>query len=283
VLLATAVVALAVAAALWVQERSRWRSFLTALQNEPGVVVVESGVRGGTRFVNGLRDPLARDPEVVRAEAGLGASRIETRWEPYQALDERFVRARAAALLRPPEGVTLDVADGALRASGRAPAAWIAETQRLAPFVPGIVRLDAAAAIEESLRATGSRLAGVSLRFGNGTTTVLPESEAAVREVSGLLSELAALARLDGRPLRVTVVGHTDDAGGEASNLPLSRARAEAAIARLATAGLAGIEFVAQGVGSTEPASPGLDEADRQRNRRVSFRVSETSATERQP
>jgi OOP family OmpA-OmpF porin len=67
-------------------EQRRWNASVERLSAEPGVVLLASGRRGGSYFVAGLRDPLARDPADVLAGAGFAPDAVQSRWEPYQAL-----------------------------------------------------------------------------------------------------------------------------------------------------------------------------------------------------
>src|SRR4029453_15720016 len=75
--------------------RSRWNGYLTALRDEPGIVVVSTGREGGRFVVSGLRDPLARDPAVLLAPSNLAREDVVGRWELYQALHPALVIARA--------------------------------------------------------------------------------------------------------------------------------------------------------------------------------------------
>jgi hypothetical protein len=121
-----------------VRERDRWNSYLERLDAEPGIVVVQSGRRNGKFFVTGLRDELATDPATLVEASGLSAASVESRWEPYQAVEAAFVPERARRLLRPPAGVTLSYSDGVLTATGTAPAEWVNDSQRIAPVLAGV-------------------------------------------------------------------------------------------------------------------------------------------------
>jgi OOP family OmpA-OmpF porin len=272
------VAALLVAAALvWagirVRDRARWQTYVAALRAEPGIVVVSWGSAAGGYFVEGLRDPLARDPAQLLSQAKLNPADVTYRWEPYQALTERFVLARAHRLLQPPAGVTLALRDGILRADGDPPLAWTAEARRLAPFVPGVERLDSAAHLDAARRRIAERVAGATLLFGKGTTALLPGQETTLADVGAALRELDALAEMAGESIRVEAVGHTDTDGADTANLPLSRARADRTIVMLNPQSLPHLVFAAVGVGSHQPAVAEGTESAMQRNRRVQLRV----------
>lgn len=74
--------------------------------------------------------------------------------------------------------------------------------------------------------------------------------------------------------LNVEIAGHTDSIGSAAANLKLSQQRAEAVRAYLIGRGAKPSQLRAKGYGKTEPLiSPEKTADDRERNRRVEFRV----------
>jgi OOP family OmpA-OmpF porin len=259
--------------ALWFRERARWTSYVDALQAEPGLVVVSAARSGGRYFVSGLRDPLARDPEQILRASNLSPGTVTGRWQPYQALEPRFVLARAREALRPPRGVTLDLRDGVLSVSGRAPATWIAEARRLAPLVAGVRRLDATGPLNAEIQSAVERIGKSTVLFGKGTARLAAGQDDVVRNLALEIGRLDTLAGAAGGHVRIEIVGHTDADGASDSNLPLSRARAEHMRTLLGTEAAPHIEMVATGIGSSQPAFPGVTEAEKQQNRRVSFRV----------
>lgn len=84
-----------------------------------------------------------------------------------------------------------------------------------------------------------------------------------------LLAALAEwLAADPGR--RVALVGHTDDSGGLAANIALSKKRAQAVRQALVQAqGVQGAQVTAEGVGPLAPRATNLTEDGRRKNRRV--------------
>ncbi len=81
--------------------------------------------------------------------------------------------------------------------------------------------------------------------------------------------------RESGRRAGVEVLGQTDTDGTDLENAPLSQRRAEAVLGTLQTASLDALDFAARGLGSVvvPGGAAGTTEADKERNRRVSFRV----------
>jgi outer membrane protein OmpA-like peptidoglycan-associated protein len=268
-----ALVLLALAAWLFLgwRERQRWSTYLEALRREPGIVVVSSGRRDGRFFVEGLRDPLSRDPAQLLAGTGVSADSIAAQWQPYQALAPDFVAARARDLLQPPAGVTLQFQNGVLMASGSAADRWIVESERLAPAIAGVRRFQYAG-LEPDLRIK-QQLESLALMFPKGESVLTDGQGDTIDRLARLLGELNTVSALRARRTRVELVGHADNDGSDEINSPLSVARAEAILRQLPLSHFDALEFISRGVGTAEPLAPGATETEKARNRRVSFRV----------
>ena len=115
-------------------------------------------------------------------------------------------------------------------------------------------------------------LAAALERTGRTVLTDLSFEIGSSRLAAGPIASLAALADyLRANPGRkITLVGHTDAAGGLDANLALSRARARSARARLIEAyGIPASQIEAEGVGYLMPLASNLTEEGRALNRRV--------------
>lgn len=89
---------------------------------------------------------------------------------------------------------------------------------------------------------------------------------------------------LAGNPnARVTIIGHTDNTGGDAINDPLSVNRAARTRDYLTARGVPANRIGVDGRGSHEPLVSNATEADRARNRRVEIFVAEPQATAQAP
>ncbi|MEK7832941.1 MAG: OmpA family protein, partial [Acidobacteriota bacterium] len=259
------------------RDARRWNAYLDRLKNEPGIVVAETGKEGGKRFVAGLRDPLAADPiAILQKETPIDPASVIARWEPYQALDAPFVLARAKSLLEPPTTVDLKFADGILSASGTANHDWIAETRRMARALPGVAKFDDQNLIDEDLKEPEllrQRIEQQVIRFVSGGAQIAPGQSENLRTLVADIQKLAALAPSVGRALRIELIGHTDTEGSDATNLALSRQRADKVLTMLPKQFPAN-SLTAVGVGSMQPVRAETSEADKQFNRSVSFNVS---------
>ncbi|MCX6140184.1 MAG: OmpA family protein, partial [Candidatus Kapabacteria bacterium] len=82
------------------------------------------------------------------------------------------------------------------------------------------------------------------------------------------------ITMLSSRPtLRVAIEGHTDDRGSDSHNMTLSQERAEAVRTYLVQKGISPDRLSAKGFGKGRPLTKSAKDVDRQRNRRVDFRI----------
>jgi outer membrane protein OmpA-like peptidoglycan-associated protein len=103
------------------------------------------------------------------------------------------------------------------------------------------------------------------VRFATAKWKVLPDSYALLDQVVQVLKDQPAM--------RVSVEGHTDSVGGEAMNMKLSQARAEAVRDYLVRKGVAEDRLEAVGYGPTKPIASNKSETGRAQNRRTEFRI----------
>lgn len=113
----------------------------------------------------------------------------------------------------------------------------------------------------KSLDASG-KVAVYGILFDTNKADIKPESKASLEQIGSLLKQQTRL--------KLHVVGHTDNVGTLPANIDLSKRRAEAVVAALAsTYGIARDRLTANGVASLAPVASNGDEAGRAKNRRV--------------
>jgi OmpA-OmpF porin, OOP family len=112
----------------------------------------------------------------------------------------------------------------------------------------------------EQINQTG-RASIYGINFDTGKATIRPDSESVLNEVLTLFQKQPEWA--------FVVAGHTDNVGSDAINTPLSRQRAEAVVAWLASKGVDRSRLIAAGFGSKKPVADNSTEEGRAKNRRV--------------
>lgn len=107
--------------------------------------------------------------------------------------------------------------------------------------------------------------------FAVGRSTVSPT-------LAGVLDKFGAT--LQQNPVtQVSILGHTDNTGGDAINNPLSVDRANSARDYLVARGVAPARFTTDGRGSREPVADNSTNDGRAKNRRVEIFVAEPATT----
>jgi outer membrane protein OmpA-like peptidoglycan-associated protein len=115
--------------------------------------------------------------------------------------------------------------------------------------------------LKEAIDATGKAVL-YGILFDVGKSNIKPESEEALKQITGYLSANPSV--------KVIVVGHTDNTGTFAGNETLSKARAESIRNWLISSGkIAPERLLAAGVGQSCPVSTNDTEEGRKLNRRV--------------
>jgi OOP family OmpA-OmpF porin len=165
-----------------------------------------------------------------------------------------------SAKLSRPEGdvyVSLHVGQWGDLASGSAILLYVVEVK---PMEGGFVTVDAGALARDIARTGHSAVYGIY--FDTAKTEVKPQSDAALKEIAKLLQQDAQL--------KLLVVGHTDSVGTLASNMDLSKRRADAVVQALTIRySVAPARLIAQGAGPLAPVASNKTEEGRAKNRRV--------------
>lgn len=103
------------------------------------------------------------------------------------------------------------------------------------------------------------------LLFGTNQATLQPASEDQLRSIAAILKAFPNV--------KIKIGGYTDNTGDAAANLKLSQGRADNVKAELVNLGIAPDRLEAQGYGADHPVADNSTEEGRQKNRRISMRV----------
>ena len=118
--------------------RRQWDGYINRLRSEPGVVITGYEKKSGRHYITGLRDPLSADPAKLMQDAGLSSENVTFQWEPYYSTYPDYAQRRIRDILKPPDCVSLNFADGVITASGSALQPWLAEAKKLAAVLPWV-------------------------------------------------------------------------------------------------------------------------------------------------
>lgn len=255
------------------RESRRWSDYLGRLSGEQGLVVVSEDTRWGHHYLTGLRDPLARDPLEILSQTDLNPAHVQARWEPYQALQPKFIEARAKAMLQPPPGTILSYQNGILYVSGPVEFSWIAENARLAKAIPGVSVLRRGESLEAALDRLKPEIEGLRLRFASNSSEPAEEEGPRIQKLIDQLQELSETAAKTNRNLHLEIDGHADASGGSDYNQQLSQDRADKVRALIQAAGIPRLEMEALGRGAGEPLVVGGRKRASPDDRHVTFKI----------
>jgi len=121
---------------------AQWQTYTQQLMDESGIVITYYSHHGDKRMIQGLRDPLSRDPYKLLAAANLPPEQLELSLQPYQSLASPFVLKRALTILQPPQNIILSLQGNTLVLNGSATQTWLDETKKIAPLIAGISQVD---------------------------------------------------------------------------------------------------------------------------------------------
>lgn len=127
---------------VWWAQSQIWSDFKSRLDQEPGIVITSAERNWGSYTIRGLRDPLAMDPNQLAADVGIDPGKIESQWEPYQALTPPIIIARAQKLSSAPETVQFAFDQGVLKLSGKASNDWGKKASAVLIQLTGVDQLD---------------------------------------------------------------------------------------------------------------------------------------------
>jgi outer membrane protein OmpA-like peptidoglycan-associated protein len=106
-----------------------------------------------------------------------------------------------------------------------------------------------------------------AMTFDTGSARLRPEAQAQLDNLATILSSCPSV--------HLAVAGHTDNVGSPASNLRLSRNRADGVVAQLVSKGISPDRLTAEGYGQESPVADNATAEGRAQNRRIAIRVTQ--------
>lgn len=260
-LLAAALVCLG---AFWiwhtVDSHRHWRALVTRLQSEQGILLTTADQIDGRYYIAGFRDPLAGDIEEIISHSGLTPESVQSRWQPFFALDPSTIIKRATLILQPPPTVELSLSNGALKLRGIASHGWIKRFRDQSGAIPGIQGYDDAGLIDSEMSELRTAIAALErqiIYFAPGRARLDESQSAAMDQLRATLEKIQRLYKSMSMTVRIAVIGQTDPSGPWTFNLDLSRKRAQAVMSWLIQHRIdpANMHIVGAAVQSTADAS----------------------------
>lgn len=254
-----------------------WDRYVRLLEKTPGIAVLRQEQRGTQFFISGLRDPLAQDPDALLVTEGIPEASVIREWASYQALHPDLVLARAKRVLEPPSSVTLALAGGCLRFSGRAPNVWIRQTELMVRTLAGVDQTDFSALADVDLEALNALIPAVETPvffYLADRQNMWPGQDHKLSEFLDSVRQFQRLSRRFEREYVIEIRGHAPASGDEDTARSASLAIADRFYNRLQQTGLDMERCVRRGLGGEVAPSVAAAEAKR-RESHVSFHVRE--------
>ncbi len=132
-----------------VDKHMRYKRLLAGLEQTPGIVVTRSHATVfGKIYFWGLRDPLAKNPDLFLARNQFKPAQVKFDFKPYLSTAPELVLMRARRLLKPPASVKMKFKKGTLLVSGTADSAWLQRLFEKYPMVFGVEKLQVAPSLK---------------------------------------------------------------------------------------------------------------------------------------
>jgi len=258
-------------------ESQRVHGYVDRLRAEPGIVVTMAERREGSWYIEGLRDPLAADPEALRQAVDLGPAVIHEAWEPYAALSPGIVLKRIQASLPPLASVQMRLDGSVIRVEGGVPRNWADKAQALVASLPaGAPTIDLSGLTDvadaEYVRLRDAIQSAV-IYFETNAPDPAPGQEAVLDGIAASMHAIMDVAQRLGFAVRLSIQGRADSTGRQTTNLAISSARAEVVRSLLRSRGIAPDMMTVRGTGTLEPLAAGETAGDQSLNRSVTFTV----------
>jgi outer membrane protein OmpA-like peptidoglycan-associated protein len=254
---------------------NRFERAVAALNEEPGLVVLNAQRVWRTWDISGLRDPQARPPQVVLAAAGLTPRSLRGRWEPYLSLDSGVVLSRARQVWSLPPSTRLSLRADTLVVGGELPLAALG-MMRLANPPAGIaaVALDAPElTLPPHLDAARATMVADRVLFAPGASVSSAGERVRAQSLANRFRAFEDSVSAYGGEIELKMIGRTDPSGTNETNQALAQWRVDHVSAIFASAGVRAERVRGEALATSRPL-PAPDSAEQARiNRSVSFEI----------
>ena len=268
---AAAVFMALVAVSWW--SRVRFARALSELRAEPGLVVVDARRRWRDWTISGLRDPQARAPAAVLAEAGLMPRALLGQWKPYLSLDSAVVVTRARQMWGLDAGSTISVRGDTLHVAGEIPLGSVRRMSAVPPGVAHVVTGELRLTLPPPLEALRDAVNRELILFARGSASLTSAEEAKGRLAALRFRTLQDSIVASSAGVLLTMSGRTDPTGSDERNEALAQWRLDRVAAIFAAAGVRPEALRRHPLGTIRPLEAS-GPAERARvNRSVSFEI----------
>ena len=235
-------------------EQNKWNEIINQLQAEPGVIVLNHDKQDDGYIVNGLIDPLAKDPMEIISSREDFTNSVQFQMQPYYSSELDLVNKRLEKILNPPNTVNVIFDSGLLTIEGLAEPGWVEELPNKLPFIWGVSRVDMSKLqkiedIQQKILQLIGSIEGVVIEFGPNSTVLAPND---LKSISNMLEDVKALqvyTTNTGKSFKLGILGFADSSGTSSANNEVSEGRARAVHAEFSKQGIIEENLLAKGLG----------------------------------
>lgn len=236
-------------------EQNKWHDVVSLLQAESGIIVLSHDKKNGEYIVNGLRDPLSKDPvEIIAAHQKFNQS-VTLNMQSYYSNEQDIVQKRLLEVLNPPADVVATVDNGILTLRGEAESDWISALPSKMPFILGVSNLDTSQLREiidfqQEIQQLIGSIEGVVIEFAPNSSELNTDDLKLINYINHQINDLQVLTQKAEKEFKLGVLGFADTAGTSSVNILISESRARNIHDILAAMGITEDILLAKGLGS---------------------------------
>lgn len=227
----------------FVKSNIYWKEYISLLEAEPGIVVLEKGRERGNWFVAGLKDPLATSTDSLISRTKLDPEDVTESWTSFLDQSDEILLRRAHEFLGPiPNEVSLSIENSVLLASGsNVPKEWQEIAKEKAQFLLGIKNynddgLDVFD--EQAMIADEVALESMVVYFPEGVQEVDSTHQTVLADIFLSIEALLDQAKMGHKNLSISVFGHSTVGQNDQENMLIGDNRARSVVSKLISLGV---------------------------------------------
>jgi len=203
----------------------KWSDYTDNLKSEPGIIVTETGKKGGKYYIYGLKDRLSPNPIKLLNDYNINTTKVVAHWDIYSSLSPDIILLRVEKTLNPPNEVEFMVYGDTLFISGKAKHLWLKNAKKTYKEIIGIAHLnyDGLHNIDlKEINRLKDSIENSSIYFGAGSVEFSEEQHG---ELEKLIKDIKSLLTIENNFI-IEIYGLTDNSGIESVNKVISYQRA---------------------------------------------------------
>ena len=235
-------------------EQNKWENVVSQLQAESGIIILDHYKQNGAYVVNGLKDPLAKDPAKVVATNEDFDQAITWQMQSYYSNEIDIVKQRLSKVLNPPAGVTVEIHNANLVIKGKAEEEWITSLENKLPYLLGVNSVDTSQLEKvENIDLKIQQLVGfiedIEVVFESNSYEISSNQQENLLKMLVSIRELHTYLNEINRSFKIGVLGFADRTGAPMANILMSDRRARWVNNFLVSNGVAEENLLAKGLG----------------------------------